>query len=55
MNMKQNPSKCNLGIAKVVFFLHLVNSQGVKLNVAKMEAIHNFPMPIIMTYSHQHI
>jgi hypothetical protein len=47
--LKLKPSKCDLFRERVIFLGHLVTSEGVKPDPAKVEAVHEWPAPTNIT------
>ena len=43
--LKLNRKKCQIGVKSIAFFGHIISSEGVKVDPAKIEAIMNMPLP----------
>ena len=43
--LKLNRKKCQIGVKSIVFLEHIISSEGIKLDPAKIEAITKMPLP----------
>ena len=43
--LKLNKKKCQIGVKSIVFLVHIVSSEGVKVDPAKIDAITKIPLP----------
>ena len=43
--LKLNKKKCHIGVESTVFLGHIISSEGVKADPAKIEAITKIPLP----------
>ena len=43
--LKQNKKNCQIGVKSIVFLRHIISSEGVKVDPAKIEAITKMPLP----------
>ena len=43
--LKLNRKKCQTGVKSIVFLGHIISSEGIKVNPAKIEAITKMPLP----------
>jgi hypothetical protein len=49
VNLKLNPSKCCFAAESIVFLGHVVNKEGTKPNLGKIDAVLRFPEPMTIT------
>ena len=43
--LKLNKKKCQIGVESTVFLGHIISSEGIKVDPAKIEAITKMPLP----------
>ena len=43
--LKLNKQKCQIGVTSIAFLGHIISSEGLKVNPAKIEAITKMPLP----------
>ena len=43
--LKLNKKKCQIGVKSIVFLGHIISSEGIKVDPAKIEAIRKMPLP----------
>jgi hypothetical protein len=48
-NLKLNLRKCCFGARKITFFGHVVDQQGLWLDLVKIHVVSRFPIPFIIT------
>ena len=44
-NLKISPSKCKLFQSKLIFLGHVVSSEGIQTDPAKVQAVEKYPVP----------